>query len=92
MLRLFRNILLFQRRIIPLAVILSFPLGVLFGGRPLHIGYSVLLVSLAIHYWVYEFKNPQDYYFYFNQGLSRLNLWISTLGFALLIILILAFI
>ena len=67
-----------------MALVISIPMGILFGGNHFDIGYSLLLVAAAIHYWVYEFRNPQQYYFYYNLGLSRFKLWLSTLGLGLL--------
>jgi hypothetical protein len=42
-------------------------------------GLSVILFGLFFHYIIYEVRNPNEYYFYYNIGLGRTALWISTL-------------
>jgi hypothetical protein len=41
-------------------------------------GISYLLLTPVFHYFIYEVRNPNEYYFYYNMGLSKLVLWIST--------------
>jgi len=40
--------------------------------------FSYVLVSIVFHYLIYEVRYIDEYYFYYNLGLSRLTLWIST--------------
>ena len=49
------------------------------------VGVSYLFLSLFFHYFIYEIRNINDYYFYYNLGLSKIILWISTLIFSLII-------
>ena len=42
-------------------------------------GLSYLLLPLLMHYFIYEVRNKNEYFFYHNLGLSKLSLWISTL-------------
>lgn len=55
-------------------------------------GISCIFLTPVFHYFIYEIRNPNEYYFYYNMGLSKLVLWISTtilgLILGLLIILI----
>lgn len=52
---------------------------------------SYILLSLVFHYIIYELKYPNEYYFYYNLGFSKVFLWTTTLGinFILTIILLL---
>ena len=47
-------------------------------------GLSYLLLPLLMHYFIYEVRNKNEYFFYHNLGLSKLSLWISTLIISLL--------
>lgn len=40
---------------------------------------SYILLSLAFHYLIYEKRNSNEYYFYYNMGLSKLVLWGASL-------------
>ena len=56
------------------------------------IGISYMFVTPVFHYFTYEIKNPNEYYFYFNLGLSKIFLWSCTLlisGFLGFIVIIL---
>ncbi|MBL4746952.1 MAG: hypothetical protein JKY08_11385 [Flavobacteriaceae bacterium] len=46
---------------------------------------SYLIFSLAFQYFVYECKNANEYYFYYNLGLNKTLLWISNLTISLII-------
>lgn len=85
MLRTLKNIVLFQRRIVPLSILFSLPITIMTGGISPGFGYSVLITSLCIHYWAYDVRRPQEYYYYYNFGLGRLQLWLSTLVIGMLI-------
>ncbi|MEJ2880918.1 hypothetical protein [Pedobacter sp. GR22-6] len=56
------------------------------------IGISLIFLLPVFHYFSYELRSPQEYYFYHNLGLSRLILWLSTIiiglifGLALILI------
>ena len=47
---------------------------------------SYLIFSLVFQYFVYERKNANEYYFYYNLGLNKTLLWISNLIISLIII------
>lgn len=42
-------------------------------------GISFLIVTPLFHYYIYEIRNPNEYYFYYNMGISKLFLWLATL-------------
>ena len=50
--------------------------------------FSYILMTLAFQYVIYEKRNPNDYYFYFNLGLGKLVLWGTTLLLSMGIVLI----
>ncbi|WP_069658569.1 hypothetical protein [Arcticibacter eurypsychrophilus] len=43
------------------------------------IGISYIFLTPTFHYLTYELKNPNEYYFYYNIGLSKFILWTNTL-------------
>lgn len=90
MLRILKNILLFQKKIFFLSYMLSFVFGVyLLYGDAKTVGFCFLVVAPIVQYFIYEIKDKNEYYYYFNVGLSRIQLWISTIviGFINLLIL-----
>lgn len=42
------------------------------------VGVSYILITPIFQYLTYELRNKNEYYFYFNQGLSRRLLWTLT--------------
>ena len=42
-------------------------------------GVSYMIVTPLFHYYIYENRNPNEYYFYYNMGLSKPILWLATL-------------
>jgi hypothetical protein len=50
----------------------------------LAIQFSFLIIAPLIHYFVYDVKNKQDYYFYYNLGLSSTVLWCTTIGIGII--------
>lgn len=42
-------------------------------------GISFVFLTPTFHYFTYEIKNPNEYYFYHNLGLSKLVLWTNTI-------------
>ena len=55
-------------------------------------GISYMIVVPVFHYYIYEVRNPNEYYFYYNMGLSKPLLWLATLIFSSLIGLIISLI
>ncbi len=48
-------------------------------------GYGYMLAGPITHYYLYDLKSPNEYYFYFNTGLTKVHLYASSfiLNFAL---------
>jgi len=40
---------------------------------------SFILFTPLFQYFIYEVRNPNEYYFYYNMGISKLALFISSL-------------
>jgi hypothetical protein len=55
-------------------------------------GISYIIVVPMFQYYIYETRNPNEYYFYYNMGLSKPLLWLATLIFSSLIGLIISLI
>ena len=55
-------------------------------------GISYMIVTPMFQYYIYENRNPNEYYFYYNMGLSKPLLWLATLIFSSLIGLIISLI
>jgi len=88
-LRLLKNIIVFQRKIFFLSYIISIGVGLLFGGELTTIGLSFFIIAPFTQYFLYEMNNKNQYYYYYNLGLSKLSLWISTLIISLINLLVL---
>lgn len=43
------------------------------------IGYAYIFLSVLLLYLIYEVRNPNEYYFYYNLGLSKILLWAVSL-------------
>lgn len=87
--KILKNILLFQKKIFFISYIISILIGILFGGQPKIIGVSFLLIAPFIQYFFYEIKNKNQYYYYYNLGISNVMLWASTFVIGLINLLIL---
>ena len=46
-------------------------------------GATFIVFNPFFHYWFYEF-NSDEYYFYLNLGLSKLQLWLFTVSIGLI--------
>lgn len=86
--RTIKGLFLFYKRIVfPAllfsAVLSSFGMTLVnfFGG----LGFAFLFLLPLFHYLSYEIRYPGEYYFYHNQGLSKLVLWLITLVISLLV-------
>ena len=88
-LRILKNILLFQKKIFFISYAISILIGILLGGQPKMIGLSFLLIAPFTQYFFYEIKNKNQYYYYYNLGISNVMLWISTFVIGLINLLIL---
>ena len=73
-------LLIFYRKLIVPALALSLLLS-LTGIVPMTdgIGISFVFLMPMMHYFSYEARDPGVYYFYYNLGLSKLTLWVTTI-------------
>lgn len=88
--RILRAILFFYKKLAIPSLILSglsgfIGLGIVGDFFRKTIGVSYIFLGLLFHYFIYEVKNRNEYYFYYNMGLSRLSLWIITFVLNLII-------
>ncbi len=65
---------------VAVAVLLGF-MGAVSFNLPFHkaAGLSYVFILPLFHYIVYESRNQNEYYFYYNIGLNKTALWISTI-------------
>ena len=88
--RTLKAILIFYQKLIIPTLILSGLLGFIGLGITGEfslktIGVSYIFLGLLFHYFIYEVRNNNEYYFYYNMGLSRLSLWLITFFLSLII-------
>jgi len=87
--RIIKNILLFQKKIFFISYAISILIGIFFGGGLKTIGLSFICIAPFTQYFFYEAKHKNQYYYYYNLGISRLILWGSTFVIGLVNVLIL---
>lgn len=90
---LVKAIAIFYQKLIVPVLPLSILIGALTFGMTKEfslqsVGFSYLFLAPVFHYFVYDVRNPNEYYFYHNLGLSKLNLWIISSGISSLIALL----
>ena len=93
--RIIISILFFYKKLVVpsliVAIALNFPEWILTGVVPFgKVVSAYILMSLCFHFFIYEKRNSNEYYFYHNMGLSKYVLWGTTLLLSLIIGLILA--
>ena len=91
-----KSILIFYKKLIVPTLVLSLVFGFIGFGISGNfslklVGISYILISLLIHYIIYELMYPNEYYFYFNFGLNKYILWACTFILSLIIGLILVY-
>ncbi len=84
-----KNIALFQKKIFFTAIIFSIVLAIATGNLNMT-GIYYFFLSPLMHYFIYEIRDPHEYYYYFNIGFDKIQLWGSTLLVAVLIFLLVA--
>ena len=86
-----KAILIFYKKIFLPILISSIAVGVFFGGIvpessiSSSIGQSYMILAPIFHYYKYDLKNNNEYYFYYNLGLSKKTLWLSSSTMSVLI-------
>jgi len=86
--RIARGLCLFYWKLVVASLLFSLFLAVLGSGSvPFFIGtgFAFIFLTPVFHYLSYEVNSPGEYYFYYNLGLSRLVLWVSTLIMSILV-------
>lgn len=81
--RIVKVLLIFYQKLIIPSLVLSAVIGFVgwvitgeFSFRT--VGSSYIILGLLFHYFIYEIRNSNEYYFYYNFGLSKLTLWIAS--------------
>ncbi|MGB5404600.1 hypothetical protein [Robiginitalea sp.] len=74
-----RPLWFFHKRIALPALFISVLLGLALFRSIGAAGLIFLMMGPLWHYYIYEVRYKQEYYFYFNLGFTRLSLWVSTL-------------
>ncbi len=87
---MFQGILVFYKKLIAPTIVFSLLSGfvglILFGTFSLKlVGVSYILMGLLLHYYIYDIRHPNAYYFFFNMGLGKSVLWMATLLIGILI-------
>jgi len=93
--RIIKSIWLFYRKLILtsatmsvlIALVGTFISGTVFSHKVFGLAY--IFCAPLTHFFVYEVRNTNEYYFYYNLGLSKITLWVSTVLLSLTIGLIL---
>jgi len=86
--RIVRSVFLFYRKLIIPSLVLSILIGmmkVINSDIKSSIGFAYIFIPLLFHYYIYEKRNKNEYYFYYNVGLSKIALWVSTFVISLFI-------
>ncbi|HKG06093.1 MAG TPA: hypothetical protein VKB19_06545 [Pedobacter sp.] len=90
--RIVKALWMFYRRLIFPSAALAICLGFLMMKGMAAVGASffayIFLVPM-FHFFIYEINHPKEYFFYHNMGLSKLHLWFNTIGWSLIVGLIL---
>lgn len=85
--------LLFYRKLVIPLLALALLVGFFVPGPGLFkfgaAGIVFIFFTPVFHFFIYEIRRPNEYYFYYNLGLSKIKLWISTCSTGLIIGLIL---
>lgn len=93
MIRKIKAHLIFYKKIFELSLIMTFAFGLfsffLFQEAIFEvIGISYFIFSIFFHFFLYEIRNPDDYYFYYNFGFSKAFLWSVTIIYGFMFFLI----
>ena len=95
--RIFVSIFVFYKKLIvptfTVAILIAF-IGISRSGTfslPA-VGISYIFLTPLFHCFIYELRNSNEYFFYYNFGLSKLILWISSLIISIIVGLILIFV
>ncbi|HEX6222765.1 MAG TPA: hypothetical protein VFZ52_00045 [Chryseolinea sp.] len=88
---MFSLIIAFQRKLVIPTFCLAVGIGIagyfMVWSTPIDqgTGFGYFLAGPITHYFIYELRNENEYYFYFNKGLSKTILYCSTCTLNILI-------
>jgi hypothetical protein len=73
----------FYRKLIIPSIAVSFGISILYTGidglLPAF-GICYIILTPFFHFIIYDLTSEKEYYFYYTFGLSKLTLWLSTIG------------
>jgi hypothetical protein len=82
-------VIFYQKLIVPTLIfsgLLGLTAGALSGEYSLKfMGASYIFSAPLFHYFICEVRDDNEYYFYYNLGLSKLILWMISMGLSLVI-------
>lgn len=93
--RIFSPLWIFYKKLITPSVAVSILIAAILGSPTnffLAFGIAFMLFVPLFQFAIYELNNPKEYYFYYNLGLSKPNLWAFTVILSIVIGLIFVFI
>jgi len=79
MVRNFTILWIFYKKILLPALLFSLLISFLLPFKVETFGLSFLLIAPALHYFIYELRFKNEYYFYAHSGFSSTFLWAGTL-------------
>jgi len=85
MIKHFKILWIFYFKILIPTILFSLLIAFQTGFNTSNIGLCFLLLLPLFHYFIYELRLKNEYYFYANFGFSKLFLWIMTLSLSLII-------
>lgn len=88
--RILISILFFYKKLIIPSLIFSLVIGLagmaISGSFSLkYVGFAYIIFCPFYQYFIYEIVNKNEYYFYYNMGLNRISLWLSTIIISVII-------
>lgn len=84
--RILLGLVFFLQKIIISSILFSTLLSAVvlpFQGLFKGIGIAFIFLTPFFHYFLYEVRTPNEYYFYYNLGLSKGFLWGCTIGLSI---------
>ena len=86
--KIFIALWIFYKKLILPSLALSILLAIIFFG-PVKIisgtGIAYMFVTPFFHFLLYDLARPTEYYFYYNLGVSKLLLWVSSIIASLIV-------
>ena len=83
---------IFYKKLILPSLAVSILLAIIFIGSvkiTSGIGIAYIFITPFFHFLLYDLARPNEYYFYYNLGISKLVLWVSSIITSLIVSIIL---